>query len=38
MEADEDNANNFNNMKLKAYLRIVEMMRRCAFVRFKLLI
>ena len=36
MEADEDNANNY--MKLEAYLRIIEMMRRCAFVRFKLLI
>ncbi len=36
MEADEDNAN--NDMKLKAYLRTIEMMRRCAFVRFKLLI
>lgn len=38
MEADEDNANNYKYMKLKAYLRTIEMMRRCAFVRFKLLI
>ncbi len=36
MESDDDNANIY--LKLKAYLRIVEMMRRCAFVRFKLLI
>ena len=40
MESDDGNANAEKNiyLRLKAYLRNVKLMRRCAFVRFKLLI
>ena len=40
MESDDGNANAEKNiyLKLKAYLRMLEIIRRCAFVRFKLLI
>ena len=38
MESDDDNHNVNIYFKIKAYLRIMSLMRRCAFVRFKLLI
>lgn len=36
MESDDDNHNLNMYFRFKAYLRILEKMRRCAFVRFKL--
>jgi len=40
MESDDGNANAEMNicLRFKAYLRMLNFMRRCAFVRFKLLI
>ena len=38
MESEDDNHNVNIYLNLKAYLRMLKFMRRCAFVRFKLLI
>ena len=38
MESDDDNHNMNIYFKFEAYLRILKNLRRCAFVRFKLLI
>jgi len=38
MESEDDNHNQNIVLNLKAYLRKQEFVRRCAFVRFKLLL
>jgi len=38
MESEDDNNNQNIVLNLRAYLRILKFMRRCAFVRFKMLL